>query len=277
MVRFIKITTDLYDQMKLLSDLECTRNRMDGPIWLEIQNDVELKQLEVENLKKGSFWNMTFDCVGLFLARFVFTIFSDIKSAYGVPQLMAKDTDHTSTPSPSIFNKYKLFDAPPDTLGAAALALKYADIVILIERLVRSPVSLYSKRRDELYSVLPANIRDELRDRLSPIQRLSCSLVKEIAAPMKVTTAKTLEWLAPLVHNTKKWHSMWKRHQKAYGCSQVRLVETLYFAGQEETEAEIMRLIVGLQYKKQAAEMRVSYGCKGKASVVLEESKSVTI
>ncbi|XP_004307572.1 PREDICTED: uncharacterized protein LOC101306567 isoform 2 [Fragaria vesca subsp. vesca] len=216
MKSFVSVTGDLYHQMKLVSHLEDTRSRMDGPNWLEIQHKIELKQFEVDKLKEESLWNMTFSYIGILLARSVFSIFSRIKSVYGVPQLVAEDTDHTSIPSPSIFSKYKLLDAPPDTLGAAALVLKYANIIILIEHLVRSPVYFYKARRDELYNMLPANMRAELSERLPPVQSSLCLSIKDVAAERNVAMLEMLEWLAPLAHNTNKWLSMWKRQQKAY-------------------------------------------------------------
>ncbi|XP_004308904.1 PREDICTED: uncharacterized protein LOC101313168 [Fragaria vesca subsp. vesca] len=280
MESFMSVAAVLHDRMKLVSHLEGTRNHMDGPIWLEIQNKIELKRLDVAKLKEESLWNMNFNYIGILLARSVFTIFNRIKSVYGVPQLMAKDTGHTSsTPSPSIFNKYKLFDAPPDTLGAAALALKYADIVILIEYLVRSPVYVYTTRRDKLYNMLPAKMRAMLSERLPPVQSSTCSSIKDVAAEKNVAMLEMLEWLAPLAHNTNKCHSMWKRKQKAYAStrSHVLLVQTRYFASQQKTEAAIMELIVGLQYKRRAAEMLCGLEDKAEASIVLEESKSVTV
>ncbi|XP_061998336.1 protein PSK SIMULATOR 1-like [Rosa rugosa] len=258
MERFILINANLYDGMKLLSDLEQTLNditaTLDGPILLEFQNKVELKRLEVENLKEESLWNRTYDYVGILLARSVFTIFSWIKSVFGVPQLMSdaetKDSDHIN-PSPSIFSKYKLLDAPPDTLGAAALALHYANIVIKIESYVRFPLFLYCGRHN-LYSMLPANMRAELSERLPSIKS-STSSVRDLAAERKVAMAEILEWLAPLAHNTKKWHSKRNFQQKAsVSRSHVLLVQTLYFANQQKTEATIMELVVGLQYIYQA-------------------------
>ncbi|XP_004308841.1 PREDICTED: uncharacterized protein LOC101313562 [Fragaria vesca subsp. vesca] len=221
---------------------------LDDPILLEFQNKVELKRLEVENLKEGSLWNITFNHIGILLARSVFTIFNCIKSVYGVPHQLMADADHTS-PSPSIFSKYKLLDAPPDTLGAAALALHYANIVIKIESLVRHPISLYSSRRD-LYRMLPANMRAELSERLPSIQSLTYSSVEDVAAEKKVAMAEIIEWLAPLAHNTKKLHSKrnFKQQKACVSRSHVLLVQTLYFANQQKTEATIMEIIVGLQY-----------------------------
>ncbi|KAL6126667.1 hypothetical protein ACLB2K_074713 [Fragaria x ananassa] len=258
MERFVKINAALYDRMKHLSELERTLKditaTLDGPILLDFQNKVELKRLEMENLKEGSLWNMTFDYIGILLARSVFTIFSCIKSVYGVPQMMAdaetKNSDHTS-PGPSIFNQYKLLDASPDTLGAAALELHYAKIVIEIENIVRNPCFLYGTRHS-LYSMLPANMRAYLSEKLLSIQS-STSSVPDTAAEGKATSTEILEWLAPLAHNTKKWHSKRNFEQKAYvSSSHVFLVQTLYFANQRKTEATIMELIVALHYSLQA-------------------------
>ena len=69
-------------------------------------------------------------------------------------------------PSPSILSsKHKLLDAPPDTLGAAALALHYANVVIVIEKLVASPHLIGLDARDDLYNMLSASVRAALRER----------------------------------------------------------------------------------------------------------------
>ncbi|XP_004308842.1 PREDICTED: uncharacterized protein LOC101313854 [Fragaria vesca subsp. vesca] len=250
MKRFVKINAVLYDGMKHLSDLEHTLKditaTLDGPILLDFQNKLELKRLEVENLKEGSLWNMTFNYIGILLARSVCTIISRIKSVYGVPHQIMADADHTSTPSPSIFSKYKLLDAPPDTLSAAAL--HYANIVIQVERAVRCSFA----GRSDLYSMLPANMRDEINERLPSIRSLTLSVI-DLAAERKVASDEILEWLVPLAHNTKKWHSKRNFQLKAYvSRSHVLLVETLYFANQQKTEATIMELIVGMQYSWEA-------------------------
>ena len=52
-------------------------------------------------------------------------------------------------------------------LGAAALAPRYAGLVIAIERMARSPQRLVGPdERDELYGMLTASVRAQLRARL---------------------------------------------------------------------------------------------------------------
>ncbi|XP_050387425.1 protein PSK SIMULATOR 1-like [Argentina anserina] len=245
-----------YDLERTLKDTTAT---LDGPSLLEFHNKVELKRLEVENFKEGSLWNVTFDYVGILLARSFFTIISLFKSVFGAPQLMAdaeaKDYYHTS-PNPLDLSKYELLDAPSGTLGAAASELHYANIVIEIERLRGYPcLHTYAESRKQLYGMLPANVKAELSRRLPSIKDMTSSVLKDVAAKQKVATAESLEWLAPLAHNTKKMHS--KRHCQHKACvsrsrSHLLLVQTLYFANQQKTEGTIVELLVGLQYSWQS-------------------------
>ncbi|KAK9200752.1 hypothetical protein WN944_015950 [Citrus x changshan-huyou] len=58
-----------------------------------------------------------------------------------------------------------------------------------------------------------------------------------------------LEWLAPLAHNMIRWQSERSfEQQRVVSRSNVLLVQTLYFANQEKTEAAITELLVGLNY-----------------------------
>ncbi|KAM5556497.1 hypothetical protein ABKV19_024065 [Rosa sericea] len=269
MKEFISINADLYDKMKLLSDLEHTLKditaTLDGPILLEFQNKVELKRHEVENLKEDSLWNTTYDYVGILLATSVFTIVSRIKHVFGLPKLITdaetKESDHIS-PSPSIFSKQKLLDAPPDTLGATALALHYTNIILKIETLVARPSKCYRDRND-LYSMLPGSIRAELNERLPCIEGSTLSLpcIESSTSALQdlpkleesiQATIKTIKWVSPLAHNMKKWQSKRNIQQKAQKASlfshPVLLVQTLYFANHQKTEATITDLLVGMQY-----------------------------
>ncbi|XP_059665991.1 uncharacterized protein LOC132311873 [Cornus florida] len=152
----------------------------------------------------------------------------------------------------SIFSsKHRLLNAPPETLGAAALALHYANVIIVIEKLVASPHLIGHDARDDLYNMLPASIRAALRARLKPYtKRLASSMYDTVlAGEWSEAMSGILEWLAPLAHNMIRWQSERSfEHQNLVSRTNVLLVQTLYFANQEKTEATITELLVGLNY-----------------------------
>uniref|UniRef100_A0A3Q7HYZ6 DUF3475 domain-containing protein n=1 Tax=Solanum lycopersicum TaxID=4081 RepID=A0A3Q7HYZ6_SOLLC len=118
----------------------------------------------------------------------------------------------------SLFNfKRKLLIVPEDTLGYAALTLKYANIIILLEKLASAPHLI--------------------------------SLDASLAAEWSLALGRILEWLSPLAHNTIRWHSErnFEKQRLVYGAN-VLLVQTLYFANQTRTEAAVIELLMGLNY-----------------------------
>ncbi|KAL6128084.1 hypothetical protein ACLB2K_071442 [Fragaria x ananassa] len=62
-MKFISKNEDLYDQMKLLSNLE--RTSKDTTATLDGPNNLLERQNKVENLKEVSLWNTTYDYVGI--------------------------------------------------------------------------------------------------------------------------------------------------------------------------------------------------------------------
>ncbi|KAB1225314.1 hypothetical protein CJ030_MR1G015634 [Morella rubra] len=158
-------------------------------------------------------------------------------------------TDHSSL---SIFNsRRKLLDAPPETLGAAALALHYANVIIVIEKLAASPHLIGLDARDDLYNMLPTSVRTALRAKLKPYTKSLTSSVydSDLAGEWNEAMAGILEWLAPLAHNMIRWQSeRGFEQQMLMSRTNVLLVQTLYFANQEKTEAIIIELLVGLNY-----------------------------
>ncbi|KAL0317320.1 UNVERIFIED_CONTAM: protein PSK SIMULATOR 3 [Sesamum angustifolium] len=145
----------------------------------------------------------------------------------------------------------KLLNPPPETLGAAALALHYANVIIFIEKLVASPHLIGNDARDDLYNMLPASIRAALRAKLKPYSKSLTASVYDtaLAGEWNEAMSGTLEWLAPLAHNMIRWQSERSfEHQSLISKTNVLLVQTLYFANQERTEAAITELLVGLNY-----------------------------
>lgn len=141
--------------------------------------------------------------------------------------------------------------AGPSTLGGAALALHYANVVVLIEKMVSSPHLIDLKTRDELYNMLPTNMRTALRGKLKWYAKSKRATVHEasLAVEWSMMLSHILEWLAPLAHNMIKWHSVrnFEREQSSSKAN-VLLVQTLYFANQAKAEAAMVELLVGLHY-----------------------------
>ncbi|XP_042513017.1 protein PSK SIMULATOR 1-like [Macadamia integrifolia] len=152
----------------------------------------------------------------------------------------------------SLFSsKRRLLNAPPSTLGAAALALHYANVIIVIERLVTSSHLIGPDARDDLYNMLPTSVRMALRARLKSYAKSVASSFCDgvLAAEWNDALARILEWLAPLAHNMIRWHSERNfEQQNLVSRTNVLLVQTLYFANQAKTEAAITELLVGLNY-----------------------------
>ncbi|OVA17875.1 Protein of unknown function DUF668 [Macleaya cordata] len=152
-----------------------------------------------------------------------------------------------------IFSNFKCrrLNAPPSTLGGAALALHYANVIIIIEKLVASPHLIGPDARDDLYYMLPTSIRASLRARLkSYVKNLASSIYDtDLAAEWSEALARILEWLAPLAHNMIRWQSERNfEQQHLVSRTNVLLVQTLYFADLEKTEGAITELLVGLNY-----------------------------
>ncbi|KAF3330869.1 hypothetical protein FCM35_KLT04223 [Carex littledalei] len=148
-------------------------------------------------------------------------------------------------------NSNNFLKAPDSTLGAAALALHYANLIIVVEKLAVSPHLIGPDAREDLYNMLTASIRAALRARLKTYVKNLTSLVcdPKLAADWTEAIGRILDWLAPLAHNMIRWQSERNFEQRHVGsATNVLLLQTLYFANQAKTEAAITELLVGLNY-----------------------------
>ncbi|CAL0333523.1 unnamed protein product [Lupinus luteus] len=141
------------------------------------------------------------------------------------------------------------FYAPPSTLGGSALALHYANIVIVIEKLLHYPHLVGEEARDDLYQMLPTSIRLSLKTKLKSYVKNLAIYDAPLAHDWKENLDGILRWLAPLAHNMIRWQSErnFEQHQ-IVSRTNVLLLQTLYFADREKIEEAICELLVGLNY-----------------------------
>lgn len=141
----------------------------------------------------------------------------------------------------------KLMKPPSSTLGAAALCLHYANLIIVIEKMIKSPQLVGVDARNDLYTMLPDSIRSSLRARLKGVGFSASDPF--LAGEWRGALHKILGWLSPLAHNMIKWQSDRSfEQQNLLPKTNVLQLQTLYFANQEKTEAAITELLVGLNY-----------------------------
>ncbi|XP_074564889.1 protein PSK SIMULATOR 1-like [Curcuma longa] len=152
---------------------------------------------------------------------------------------------------PMMDPRFRWLNAPASTLGDAALALHYANIIIEIEKLAVCPHLIGPDARDVLYKALTTNVKAALRTRLRSYVKNLSSVAHDpiLAAKWSAAVRRILECLAPLAHNMIRWQSeRGMEQQSVASSSNVLLVQTLYFADQKKTEDAITELLVGLNY-----------------------------
>ncbi|XP_074291446.1 protein PSK SIMULATOR 3-like [Silene latifolia] len=143
----------------------------------------------------------------------------------------------------------KDFVTPPQTtLGAAALSLHYANLIIVLEKMIKSPHLVGLDAREDVYTMLPNSIRSSLRARLRGVGFSATD--PNLAGEWRDALGRILAWLGPLAHNMIKWQSerSFEQQNLMPKSTNVMLLQTLYFANKDKTEAAITELLVGLNY-----------------------------
>ncbi|KAG9145007.1 hypothetical protein Leryth_026952 [Lithospermum erythrorhizon] len=142
-----------------------------------------------------------------------------------------------------------LVHASPGTVGGSALALHYANIIIVIEKLLRYPHLVGEEARDDLYQMLPTSLRKTLKCHLKSYVKSLAIYDAPLAHDWKAKLEVVLQWLAPLAHNMIRWQGErnFEQHQIVKKTN-VLLIQTLYFADCKKTEEAICDLLVGLNY-----------------------------
>ncbi|XP_023542232.1 uncharacterized protein LOC111802192 [Cucurbita pepo subsp. pepo] len=280
--RLVTVTATLHREMdevsvmeaglrKAVANLQSCQQENSSPLEqkiIDLQQRIVWQRQEVKYLKEKSLWNRTFDTVMSILARSVFTTLARIKFVFGLGQFPSslprslsasaavhplKNLNDNGKEFPVSKNVFfepnsKLLKPPMSTLGATGLALHYANLIIVMDKMIKSPQLVGVDARDDLYSMLPNSVRSALRARLRGVGFTASD--PSLAGEWREAMGRILEWLSPMAQNMIKWQSERSFEQQNYMApkTNVMLLQTLYFANKDKTEAAITELLVGLNY-----------------------------
>ncbi|RAL54572.1 hypothetical protein DM860_001700 [Cuscuta australis] len=141
------------------------------------------------------------------------------------------------------------FFALPSTVGGSALALHYANIIIVLQKLLQYPHLIGDEARDDLYQMLPESLRKKLKTKLKPYMKNLEIYDVPVAYRWRQSLEEILNWLSPLAHNMISWQTErnYEQHH-VIDRTNVLLLQTLYFADLDKTEEVVCELLVGLNY-----------------------------
>ncbi|XP_031095053.1 uncharacterized protein LOC115999318 [Ipomoea triloba] len=239
-------TSELYHEMHTLDRFEQDyRRQVDELLSLNLPRKgeslemlhSELKQQRkaVRGLRKKSLWAKGLEEVVEKLVDIVTFVHHEINNAFGDSGLTyaVKDTAKR-----------------PERLGAAGLALHYANLITKIDNIASCPTSLPPNTRDTLYNGLPSAVKAALRSQLQALDTNEELTVPQIKAEME----KTLQWLVPVATDTTKahqgfgWVGEWANTGNDFGKkadvqSTIIRLQTLYHAQKNKMDSYILELV----------------------------------
>ncbi|KAL5717283.1 hypothetical protein ACHQM5_010317 [Ranunculus cassubicifolius] len=136
--------------------------------------------------------------------------------------------------------------AKQSTAGAAGLALRYAKVILVADRFLQTWSFIDESGREELFQMLPRNLRRLVKSKLRKIT-VEESRDESLAEGWREGLKRILGWLAPMANDTLKWQMERNVEKQDFDPRpKVLLLQTLFFADREKSEAAIAEVLVGL-------------------------------
>ncbi|XVE76411.1 hypothetical protein DITRI_Ditri12bG0170700 [Diplodiscus trichospermus] len=164
-------------------------------------------------------------------------------------------TDKVSTKTNNIEengrrNQRLIQSAPANTVGAAGLATRYANVIIIAESYFYSTTSISDDAREHMFEMLSVSLKHTLRGKLKSHWSKDAEErdgQQGLAEGWKEALEEIIGWLAPVAHDTLRWQQERNlEQQKLDAKPTVLLFQTLHFSDLEKTEAAIVEVLVGL-------------------------------
>ncbi|URD86532.1 transcription factor IIA large subunit [Musa troglodytarum] len=153
-------------------------------------------------------------------------------------------------------NLSRLLKADPTTLGGSGLALRYGNMIVLAEKLLKTrsvegheqgdgKEAAEAAARVELYQMMPSGMRTAVRAKLRECWKKEGGTVDgSLAEGWREAAERILAWLGPVARDTLRWqeeHNM-ERQQRFHALPRALMLQTLHFSDRVKTEAAIVEL-----------------------------------
>lgn len=137
--------------------------------------------------------------------------------------------------------------AAETTLGAAALAMRYANVIVTAEGMLCGGEAVEEEAKEELYNMLPARLRRVVRDKMRRGGGGGGGADVRLAAGWREAVEMIVGWLAPMARDTVRWQTERNVERQEFGSGPTVLrLQTLHYADREKAEAAIAEVLVGL-------------------------------
>lgn len=254
LMNMVQCTADLYHESNSLArlDQEYQRRILDEENPYATQRGNNILKAEIKkhrkkerDVRKKSLWHRSLEEVMEILVDIVVFLNREIDNVFGKAE------------SSSLQNR----------LGAAGLALHYANIIINIDNILARSNSVPLLLRDTLYKSLPPSIKSLLRVKFQSFRAKEGLSGAEIKNEME----KILCWIVPIAVNTAKahhgfgWVGEWvntrtEGSRKSTSASDVIRIETFHYADKEKTEAYMLELLLWLNLMVNVSKASASTG-----------------
>ncbi|XP_051139487.1 protein PSK SIMULATOR 2-like [Andrographis paniculata] len=242
------------DYQRKLEEVDSLNLPRKGESLAMFHTELKHQRKLVRSLKKKSLWSKSLEQVLEKLVDIVTFIHQEISEVFGD-------------------NGGKSASDKPQRLGAAGLALHYANIITQIDNIASRPTVLPPNMRDTLYNGLPPNVKAALRSRIHADSK------EVLTAPqIKTEMEKSLRWLVPLAADTVKahqgfgWVGEWANTGHEFGkktsTPNVVRLQTLYHADKQKVESCILDLITLLHRLISLVRYRDNGGFRGRSPPV---------
>ncbi|KAF7112924.1 hypothetical protein RHSIM_RhsimUnG0178800 [Rhododendron simsii] len=163
--------------------------------------------------------------------------------------LYSADLGDSSSNNNRVFNA-----AGPATVGGSGLTLRYANLILLLEKYLDSGVTIGDDARGALYDMLPENLKTMVRTKLAKSASIGAAEEEEgdgesLAEGWREAMREIMGWLGPVANDTAIWQA-----ERSFGKRRfeprppVLLLQTLHFSDKEKVEAAVAEVLVGLSF-----------------------------
>ncbi|CAL5422606.1 unnamed protein product [Camellia sinensis] len=144
--------------------------------------------------------------------------------------------------------------AGPSTVGGSGLTMRYANVILLAERYLDSAVTIGDDAREDLYMMLPENLRMLVKSKLAKNARAvgaRATVVGDddvsLAEGWREALKELMGWLLPMAKDTVKWQAERNFEKMKFDSKpSVLLLQTFHFSDKEKAEAAIAEVLVGM-------------------------------